>query len=92
MPIEQNKIELRIGHVGSAWGNSQMIVTLEVSESGTVALRLHMHDPTSRRGGELLMLGEEQYRDLLTVLHATHQTIERMRASGQLREFKARLP
>lgn len=76
-------LQFRLGSVGGRFG--ELKFSFIVLENGNGHLQIWAFDPSDmRRSGVLLQVAEYGYRTLKQLLAKTDETIEKLRASGQL--------
>jgi hypothetical protein len=87
--MDDMSLEVNIGSVTSTVG--QLRFKFVVHNSGAAHLQIYAADPTDmRKSGVLLTLDETQYNQLKALIARTDQTIEKLRAAGQMKTMLAR--
>ncbi len=76
-------LQFALGNVGGRFG--ELKFSFIVFDNGNAHLQIWAHDPSDmRRSGVLLQVAEYGYRTLKQLLAKADETIEKLRASGQL--------
>lgn len=82
MPIETGVSKVQIGYVES--NGNRLDMALDIRPDGTAALMLFMHDQSSRRTGEIIILGYYGATELRQLFNHAEATVQRMTAAGQI--------
>jgi len=81
--MEDASLQFNLGSVGGRFG--ELKFSFVVFDNGNAHLQIWAYDPSDmRRSGVLLQVAEYGYRTLKELLAKTDQTIEKLKASGQL--------
>ena len=88
--IDDASMQVSLGFVQSLCG--KLSFSFVIRNNGDAHLQIYGSDPSDgRKSGILLTLDETEYRKLKTLIEKTDQTIERLRAAGQMRTMMASL-
>jgi hypothetical protein len=81
--MEDASLQFNLGSVGGRFG--ELKFSFIVFNNGNAHLQIWAHDPSDmRRSGVLIQVAEYGYRTLKQLLAKADETIEKLRASGQL--------
>ena len=81
--MEDASLQFNLGSIGGRFG--ELKFSFIVFNNGNAHLQIWAHDPSDmRRSGVLIQVAEYGYRTLKQLLAKADETIEKLRASGQL--------
>ncbi len=83
--MDDVSVQVNLGSVSSLCG--KLSFSFVVRNNGGAHVQIYGSDPSDgRKSGVLLLLDESQYQQLKTIISKTDETIEKLRASGQVKE------
>ena len=86
--MDDASLQVNLGSVQSLCG--KLSFSFVVRTSGDAHLQIYGSDPSDgRKSGVLLTLDENEYQKLKVLIEKTDQTIEKLRAAGQMRTMLA---
>jgi hypothetical protein len=77
------KLSIDVGSVSTLCG--KMMFSVNVHSTGEGHVQIYAYDPSDlRKSGVMLVLGEDQYTELRSVLEDLDHTIQKLQANGQM--------